>query len=212
MLHFTLIARQQDMLALSADTENSGGPELERNKVTAKNILRKLSSDANKATFATTPLLTVESQNYAYHVLAENGVLFLTMCDTVSPSAIAFAYLEDVAREFLQQYGPQVASATRPYTFIKFDLYLQKTKKVFSSATSGRSAAALRLTGRPMPVKKTFREVMGHVDGALGAKGASGSSAAGGAVKGKSDPILLYAAVGVSALVLVILILYFVLM
>lgn len=127
MLHFTMISRQSDALALSADTDNSGGPDMERNKVVAKNIIRKLSGPANANGPA---LLTVEHSNFAFHLLFDSGVLFLTMCDSSSPALIAYSFLEDVAREFLQQYGNSVASATRPYLFIKFDLYLQKTKSV----------------------------------------------------------------------------------
>jgi vesicle transport protein SEC22 len=205
MLHFTLIARQSDALALSADTENSGGADLERNKVTAKNILRKLAANDRQgggSGASQPPLLTVESQSYAYHILSDGGVLFLTMCDTSAPSALAFAYLEDVAREFLQQYGTQIATATRPYSFIKFDLYLQKTKKVFSSATSGRSAAALQRSGRPLPIKKSFREIMGHLD-AQAPGGQGGSTSIAGNAKG-GDNTLIFVGFGAAALFIVI--------
>lgn len=210
MLHFTLIARQTDALALSADTESGGqGQDMERHKVTAKNILRKLATDANRGVGGGNPppppLLTVESQSYAYHILSEAGVLFLTMCDTASPSALAFAYLEDVAREFLQQYGSQIAAATRPYSFIKFDLYLQKTKKVFSSATSARSAAVLQRGGRPQPVKKSFREIMGHLDASPGGSGGRGNGEG-----SKVDNTMIYGAVGVGAVLVVLVILFFV--
>lgn len=215
MLHFTLIARQSDALALSADTENSGGADLERNKVTAKNILRKLASDATRAASgaaatAVPPLLTVESQSYAYHVLVEGGVLFLTMCDNTSPSALAFAYLEDVAREFLQQYGGQIASATRPYSFIKFDLYLQKTKKVFSSTNSARSTASMQRAGRPAPVKRSFREVMGHGDGApsSGSGGAPGSPKGSGSAVSLKENWVMFGAAGLAAVVLILVLLY----
>ena len=160
-----MISRQSDALALSADTDNSGGADLERNKVVAKNILRKLSGPAAANSPA---LLTVDQGAVAFHILHDGGVLFLTMCDATSPAALAFSFLEDVSREFLQQYGQQVGAATRPYLFIKFDLYLQKTKKVFSTATSARSAAALQRQGRPQPVKRSFREIMGHVEGGEG--------------------------------------------
>ncbi len=159
-----MITRLSDALALSADTDTSGGADLERSKVVAKNILRKLSGPAS----APPPLLTVEQGTVSFHIINEGGVLFLTMCDAASPAALAFSFLEDVSREFLQQYGSQVPTATRPYLFIKFDLYLQKTKKVFSTATSARSAAALQRQGRPLPVKRSFREVMGHIEGPEG--------------------------------------------
>jgi hypothetical protein len=162
MLHFTIIARQSDALALAADTDTTGGAaaDLERLKLTAKNVLRKLAAEFAGSSHLQPPLLTVESGSYSYHVLTEGGAMFLTLSDSSSPAALAFAYLEDVAREFTQQYGGQIAQATRPYTFIKFDTYLQKTKKVFSSASSARSASALQRANRPQVVRRTFREVM----------------------------------------------------
>lgn len=41
----------------------------------------------------------------------------------------AFSYLEDLALEFHKNYGRKVNTVTRPYAFIEFDVYIQKTKK-----------------------------------------------------------------------------------
>ncbi|RNF22231.1 putative synaptobrevin-type transport protein [Trypanosoma conorhini] len=158
MLLFTLIVRQRDALALAADTDASS-VELEQCRVAAKTLLRKLATEYSGPAVYTPPLLTVVWKNYLFHVLSESGVSFLTVCDTAMPVGIALAFLEDVAREFLQQYGPQVESVTRPYCFIKFDLYLQRTKKVFATAKPSRSLDVPR-TGRRAPLRRTFEEVM----------------------------------------------------
>lgn len=42
---------------------------------------------------------------------------------------LAFNYLEDLAQEFHANYGRKVNSATRPYAFIDFDIYIQKARK-----------------------------------------------------------------------------------
>lgn len=41
----------------------------------------------------------------------------------------AFSYLEDLSQEFHKNYGRKVNTVTRPYAFIEFDVYIQKTKK-----------------------------------------------------------------------------------
>lgn len=41
----------------------------------------------------------------------------------------AFSYLEDLAQEFHKNYGRKVNTVTRPYAFIEFDVYIQKSKK-----------------------------------------------------------------------------------
>ncbi|CBH16401.1 SNARE domain-containing protein, putative [Trypanosoma equiperdum] len=160
MLYFTLIVRQQNALVLAADTDTCS-EEIEQCKATAKGLLRKLTLDGKKLSVDMPPLLTVSWKNYLFYILAESGVLFLTMCDVATPASIPQAYLEDVAREFLLQYGSQVEAATRPYCFIKFDLYLLRTKKVFTAPSSSRLNIAR--SGRPMPVKRSYQEIMSGI-------------------------------------------------
>lgn len=65
--------------------------------------------------------------NFSY--LIENEVCYLVMCDKMYSKRSAFTYLEDLALEFHKNYGRKVNTVTRPYAFIEFDVYIQKTKK-----------------------------------------------------------------------------------
>ncbi|PWV21346.1 putative SNARE domain-containing protein [Trypanosoma cruzi] len=116
-------------------------------------------------------------RNYVFHILSESAVSFLTMCDTAMPAGIAVAFLEDVAREFLQQYGSQVEAVTRPYCFIKFDLYLSAQRK-YLQPNSSRSMNVSRV-GRTAPVRRTFEDVMAGIDSKTG----SSMSSRGGGVR-----------------------------
>merc|ERR1712179_11037 len=49
----------------------------------------------------------------------------------------AYSFLDDLATEFHSQYGHKINTATRPYSFIEFDTYIQKAKKSYSD-TRGR--------------------------------------------------------------------------
>lgn len=51
------------------------------------------------------------------------------MCDKMFSKRSAFTYLEDLSQEFHKNYGRKVNTVTRPYAFIEFDVYIQKTKK-----------------------------------------------------------------------------------
>lgn len=51
------------------------------------------------------------------------------MCDKLYSKRSAFTYLEDLAQEFHKNYGRKVNTVTRPYAFIEFDVYIQKSKK-----------------------------------------------------------------------------------
>ena len=52
------------------------------------------------------------------------------MCDRSYPKKLAFQYLEDLKNEFERVNGAQIETAARPYAFIKFDTFIQKTKKI----------------------------------------------------------------------------------
>lgn len=65
--------------------------------------------------------------NFSY--LIENEVCYLVMCDKMFSKRSAFTYLEDLSLEFHKNYGRKVNTVTRPYAFIEFDVYIQKTKK-----------------------------------------------------------------------------------
>lgn len=41
----------------------------------------------------------------------------------------AFGFLEEIAQEFDNTYGRRVNSVSRPYAFIEFDIFIQKTRK-----------------------------------------------------------------------------------
>lgn len=62
-------------------------------------------------------------------ILIENDVCYLVMCDKLFSKRSAYTYLEDLAQEFHKTYGRKVNTVTRPYAFIEFDVYIQKSKK-----------------------------------------------------------------------------------
>lgn len=198
MLSYTYIVRMSDGLALSADTETAQTQDMERHKLTCKNLTKKLSQSPSLP-----QCVSVVSQSRTFHVFNENGVMYLTVCDKGSPSAVVFAFLEDICREFTEQYGSQVEGARRPYPFIKFDMYLQKTKKVFATGAFSTGRAQMNQTSsRQPPVQKTFREIMGHNEAGTTSSGSDGSSSSS---LTKTDPgIIVVGVIAVVAFIIVI--------
>ena len=47
--------------------------------------------------------------------------------------------MDDLASEFHSQYGHKINTATRPYSFIEFDTYIQKAKKKFTDTRGLRN-------------------------------------------------------------------------
>lgn len=52
--------------------------------------------------------------------LVENGIAFITLCDSSYPRKLAFYYLQDLQKEFDKFDSSLIAKITRPYSFVKF--------------------------------------------------------------------------------------------
>ncbi|MBA0663701.1 hypothetical protein Goklo_003796, partial [Gossypium klotzschianum] len=65
------------------------------------------------------------------------------MCDRSYPKKLAFQYLEDLKNEFERVNGAQIETAARPYAFIKFDTFIQKTKKLYQDTRTQRNISKL---------------------------------------------------------------------
>lgn len=130
----TMIARVVDGLPLAAsiqEDEQSGRNILDYQNQ-AKMLFRKLGPQSP-------PRCTIETGPYLFHYLIENDVCYLVLCEKNYSKRLAYSYLEDIGQEFHSQYGKRVNIVTRPYTFIEFDTYIQKAKKVFTDSRSRRN-------------------------------------------------------------------------
>lgn len=76
---------------------------------------------------------TLESGSYEIHYLRLSVVVYFVICEKGYPRNLAFSYLNDVAQEFEHSYGAESTKPTvRPYAFVSFDNFLQKTRKTYS--------------------------------------------------------------------------------
>lgn len=140
MVRLTLIARTSDGLALAEGLDSDKDPEVDSYKAQAKALIKRLAATPPSSQ---APRVSVDGGGFAFHYLIEAGVVFLTLTDKAYPKKLAFQYLEELAGEFGRLYGGQVEGVTRPYAFIKFDTFIQKTRKVFQDTRSARNMAAL---------------------------------------------------------------------
>jgi hypothetical protein len=53
------------------------------------------------------------------YLIAEN-VVYLTIAEKSYPRKLAFLYLDELAKEFAQSYGPKVETVRKPYAFVGF--------------------------------------------------------------------------------------------
>lgn len=138
MVLMTMVARVADGLPLAASIQEDD--QLGKNVVDYQNQAKRLF----KTLTATSPIkCSIESGPYLFHYIIEQDVCFLTLCDRAFNKKMAYSFLEDLSQEFYSQYGHKINTATRPYSFIEFDTYIQKAKKTYSDSRGGRHLNAL---------------------------------------------------------------------
>ncbi|KAF8067411.1 SEC22 [Scenedesmus sp. PABB004] len=163
MVRLTLIARLSDGLPLAEGLDRDESPEMRQYdyKSQAKAIFKRLSQTPHAGQ---EPRVSVESGPCTFHYLLDGNAAFLTLTEKGYPKKLAFQYLEELAGEFSRLYGAQVDGVTRPYAFIKFDTFIQKTKKLFQDTRSQRNVAALTadLTEVHQIMSRNIAEVLGQ--------------------------------------------------
>lgn len=172
MVRLTLIARASDGLPLAEGLDAAGGGRdqaLENAKQQARAVYKSLAGSSsrsgggglngfgasggggNASTSSTSSPYSRQSvdaggSSLLLHVLynPESGVAFVAVADRPYPKKLAFQFLDELAGEFGRLYpASAVATAARPYAFVKFDTFIQKTKRLYADARTSRNIAAL---------------------------------------------------------------------
>jgi vesicle transport protein SEC22 len=96
--------------------------------------------------------------------MIEFGVCYLCLAEKSYPKKLAFSFLEELQKEFHQVYGQEMLRVARPYAFVKFDNFIQKTKKGYSDARAQRNLQRLNedLGDVTRIMTKNIQEVLGR--------------------------------------------------
>ncbi|PPD89255.1 hypothetical protein GOBAR_DD13817 [Gossypium barbadense] len=139
MVKLTMIARVTDGLPLAEGLDDGRDlTDAEMYKQQVKALFKNLSKGHNEAS-----RMSVETGPYVFQYPCPGRVCYLTMCDRSYPKKLAFQYLEDLKNEFERVNGAQIETAARPYAFIKFDTFIQKTKKLYQDTRTQRNISKL---------------------------------------------------------------------
>ncbi|XP_062087870.1 25.3 kDa vesicle transport protein SEC22-1-like [Humulus lupulus] len=140
MVKLTMIARVTDGLPLAEGLDDGRDiRDVEFYKQQVKALFKNLSRGHNEPS-----RMSVETGPYIFHYIIEGRVCYLTMCDRAYPKKLAYQYLEDLKNEFERVNGAgQIETAARPYAFIKFDAFIQKTKKLYQDTHTQRNISKL---------------------------------------------------------------------
>jgi len=137
MPKLTIIARTRDGLPLAASMEDDKyHRDLDVFKNQAKRIFKQLTPSSPAR-------LSIESGSEVFHYIIDAGVCYLVLTERSYPKRLAFNYLEELQKEFNLMYAQEVDLAARPYAFIKFDAFIQKTKKLYVDTRAQRNVNKL---------------------------------------------------------------------
>ncbi|PAA76720.1 hypothetical protein BOX15_Mlig004877g1 [Macrostomum lignano] len=137
MILLTMIARITDGLPLAASLqEEDRAPNLQEYQSKAKQLFRRLNVSSPSR-------CSLESGPYIFHYLMDRGICYLILVEKNFSKRLAFAFLDDIQAEFVNQYGAKVESVTRPYHFIEFEQYIKKARKNYTDSRASRNLSQI---------------------------------------------------------------------
>jgi len=158
MPKLTLLSRISDGLPLAASMEDEKDHrELDGYKAQAKKLLKTMSNGAPAR-------VSVESGGSVFHYINQDGVCYMCLTEKSYPKRLAFNYLEELLKEFNTKFRDEVESASRPYAFIKFDTFIQRTKKLYVDTRTQRNLNKLNddLTSVRDIMTQNIQDVLGR--------------------------------------------------
>ncbi|KAG8638405.1 hypothetical protein MANES_14G026200v8 [Manihot esculenta] len=126
MVELTIVGRLADGLPLAQGPRyvNKDNENFIFYRQQAEFILKEISRGA-----LTPSKMTILIDHHSFNYLVENGVCFITLCDSSYPRKLAFYYLQDLQKEFEKLDNTLIHKITSPYTFHKFgNLYIYYSK------------------------------------------------------------------------------------
>lgn len=129
MVVFASVVRVRDGLPLSASTDYEQDADLQETKRHLKTLSKKLGQFPDRCSLKSGP--------YNVNFTSSLGVGYLMVCTANYPNVLAFCFLDELQREFIVTYDTKrIGSAVRPYSFIEFDTFIQKTKQRYNNPRS----------------------------------------------------------------------------
>ncbi|KAF2274218.1 transport protein-like protein sec22 [Westerdykella ornata] len=129
MIRHTLIARLDGLILAASVDDGEESAEFNEVKSKIKLVLRRLNRNSE-------PQASIESGSYTYHYIIHDELCFICICDRSYPRKLAFTYLSDLSSEFTTTYNQSqyLSPSCRPYAFVEFDTFIQRTKKTYQDS------------------------------------------------------------------------------
>jgi len=118
----------------------------------AKKILEKILAGDSRVSYS--------QDRHMFHVLCDNGLVFLCMADEAFGRRIPFAFLEETRRQYLADHGNDPPNLQRAYS-VQFSSKLRSQMEYYS--TNPDANVIERVRGETAETKKVMVEVIDKV-------------------------------------------------
>ncbi|XP_062064899.1 vesicle-trafficking protein SEC22a isoform X2 [Lepus europaeus] len=123
------VVRVRDGLPLSASTDYEQSPGTQECRKYFKMLSRKLAQLPDRC--------TLKTGHYNINFISSLGVSYMMLCTENYPNVLAFSFLDELQKEFITTYNMmKTNTAVRPYCFIEFDNFIQRTKQRYNNPRS----------------------------------------------------------------------------
>ncbi|KAK9292890.1 hypothetical protein L1049_020871 [Liquidambar formosana] len=92
--------------------------------------------------------MTIRVDHHCFNYLVENGVCFITLCDSSYPRKLAFHYLQDLQKEFEKFNISLIEKITKPYSFARFDSVIGNIRKQYIDTRTQANLSKLNANRR----------------------------------------------------------------
>ncbi|XP_069950056.1 vesicle-trafficking protein SEC22a isoform X2 [Cherax quadricarinatus] len=128
MIVYACLSRLADGIPLSATTDFASDADVRvREGKRCVKLLSKQLSELGKR-------VCLQAEEITIHCVVDDCTAYMVVCEPNYPHILAFSFLDELMKEFNVLYTSSVVkSVRRPYAFIEFDTFLQKTRQKYSS-------------------------------------------------------------------------------
>ncbi|XP_053420408.1 vesicle-trafficking protein SEC22a isoform X2 [Nycticebus coucang] len=138
------VIRVRDGLPLSASTDYEQSSGMQECRKYFKMLSRKLSEFPDRC--------TLKTGRYNINFISSLGVSYMMLCTENYPNVLAFSFLDELQKEFITTYNiMKTNTAVRPYCFIEFDNFIQRTKQRYNNPRS--LSTKINLSDMQMEIK-----------------------------------------------------------
>lgn len=136
--------RSSRCLPLQFASTDVGGHETDVQQ--AKEVIKRIDNRAPSK-------MTIDAGSFLISYIVEDGVIFLTLADRTYPRKLAFSYLTDVHKQFVEElskeFGPsnfrsQLDTTAKPYAFLRFERHLQRLRREYVDPASKSNSTKLQ--------------------------------------------------------------------